>query len=248
MDGLDPEDPDTWRYASWIDRGGDLFCGDIDATLLGMPTESGDPRGLCRELAYHFQPIEILPFCWNGGDGLHYGWAVLAPELDADDYVCVSFAPVDDEAAWLGDDTREALENLLVGRLADWTAHGREQGLMSPVEDERWTAVCCALDLRPDIGFGQITPGARSERLIRPKVPLGWRYEPTEDGIGVLAESSAFAPETVRVDSPWDFDNYRPLARRFLADGFPGTALCVLKSLSYYDHAIDARGIPATRS
>jgi hypothetical protein len=237
MDGLDPEDPDVWSYASWMDRGGDLFCGDISASLLGEPPGSDDPQIRCGELGYSFQPLEILPFCWNGGDGLHYGWAVLAPELDADDHVCVSFAPGDDQACWLGDNTKEALENLLVGAMANWTTRGREQGLASPAEDARWAAVCRALDLRPDIGSPRITPGARSKQAIRPEIPPGWRYESTDDGIGVLAPAAAFAPGTVRVKDPWDSDEYLPQARRFLADGYPASALCVLKSLMSYDRA-----------
>ncbi len=64
--------------------------------------------------------------------------------------------------------------------------------------------MCRALDLRPDLGSSQITAGARSERAIRPAVPRGWRYEPTGDGIGVLAGAAAFAPGTVRADRPWD--------------------------------------------
>jgi hypothetical protein len=233
MDGLDPEDPDVWRYASWMDRGGDLFCGDISSNLLGRPPRGDDPLTLCGELSSAFQPLEIIPFCWNGGDALHYGWAVLAPELDAEDHMCVSFAPGDDRAVWLGDTTKEALENLLVGSMANWTSWGRRQGLASPAEDERWVAVCRALGLRPEIGTRRITAGARSKRAIRPEVPPGWRYEPTGDGIGVLAPVSAFAPGTFRMDRAWDDE--LAWARRFLADGHPGSALCVLKSLPFYD-------------
>jgi hypothetical protein len=225
MEGLDPGDPDVWRYASWIDRGGDLFCGDIDPGLLGMPQAGDDPRALCGELAYSFQPLEILPFCWNGGDALHYGWAVLAPELDADDHPCVSFAPGDEHALWLGDNTKEALENLLVGA-------GQAD------DDPRQAEVCSALGLRPDFGSSQIRPGARSHRQLGPRTPPGWRFEPTLDGIGVLAPAEAFAPGTIRVDDPQDFEDHLPVARQFLTDGYPGSALCVLKSLAPYGREI----------
>ncbi|MFC8799780.1 hypothetical protein ACFT2C_18750 [Promicromonospora sp. NPDC057138] len=238
MDGLDPGDPNVWRYASWLDRGGDLFCGDIDSGLLGEPVPGDDPAALCRELGYSSPPLEILPFCWNGGDGLHYGWAVLAPELDAADHPCVSYAPGEDSARWLGDSTKEALENLLVGAIANWAERGPGQGLPSPAEDERWAAVCGALDLRPDVGSPAIGPGARSRLRIRPEVPAGWRYEPTGDGIGVLAEAAAFAPETVQVDDSGDDEEYLPVARRYLARGFPASALCVLKSLSGHGHEV----------
>jgi hypothetical protein len=42
----------------------------------GLPVED-DPI----ELSYRSQPMEIVPFGWEGFDALHCGWAVLAPEL-----------------------------------------------------------------------------------------------------------------------------------------------------------------------
>lgn len=148
----------------------------------------------------------------------------------------MSFAPVDDQAVWLGDNTKEALENLLVGRMANWAeGGGQERGLASPAEDSRWAAVCRALDLRPEVGSPKIGPGARSKLAIRPEVPVGWRYEPTGDGIGVLADAAAFAPDHVQADQTWDADDCWPLSQQFLADGYPASALCVLKSLTYYE-------------
>lgn len=235
MEGLDPADPEVWQFGSWLDRGGDVFCGDVSPSLLGEPND--DPLALCGELAYVFQPMEILPFCWNGGDGLHYGWAVLAPELDSPDQPCVSFASLDERAVWLGDDTRQALENLLVGALANWHDRGRAQGLPSPAEDFRVLALCRALDLRPDFASPWITAGARSTRELQPVVPQGWRYAPTDDGIGVLAPAAAFDADTAHPAHPADVEDNRQLARGFLDRRLPGSALCVLKSMSCYDTA-----------
>ncbi|MGH8792829.1 MAG: hypothetical protein ACRDXX_09295 [Stackebrandtia sp.] len=218
LDGFDPEDGlDVWEYV--FEKCGSLFCGEIDTILL-------DPKELC----YDSQPMEIVPFGWNGGDGLHYGWAVLAPELDSDDYQCVSFASIDDHAVWLGDHTKEALENLLVGGVAGWAEWGRRQGLPSPVDDPRWMTLCRSLDLRPGIGSAQITPGARSNRMIHPTIPPGWRYEPAADGIGVLAEATAFAPASTTADPEWGGDEHLAHARRLLAAGYPASALGVLKA------------------
>ncbi|MFD1539241.1 hypothetical protein [Nonomuraea guangzhouensis] len=161
---------------------------------------------------------------------------VLAPELDLDDHPCVSFAPVDDHAVWLGDNTKQALENLLVGSMASWKAWGRTQGQPSPADDPRWTELCRALGLHPGIGSPDITAGARSSRAIRPTVPLGWRYESTDDGIGVLAEAAAFAPIAVEIVPSWDDDEHIAHARDLLAAGYPASALCVLKAL-YPDRA-----------
>jgi hypothetical protein len=219
---FDPEDGEACEHA-WRKVGG-FFCGDLAGVLLDP--ECSDAHV---ELRYRYQPIEIVPFCRNGGDGLHYGWAVLAPELDLDDQVCVSFAPVDDSACWLGDTTKQALENLLVGCVAGWSTWHEAQGGDPPAEDPRWRALCAALDLRPAIGSPDITAGARSPRPVRPVVPPGWRYEPADDGVGVLADGSAFASEPVEVEDRWDRDERVDRARRLVADGYPASALGMLK-------------------
>src|SRR4029078_5136539 len=96
----------------------DLFCGDFATAL--FDGSNAAPDAFSGELAYDDEPIELLPFCWNGGDGLHYGWVVWAPDLDLDDHPCVSFAPGEDGVCWLGGNTKEALENLLVGKMQGW--------------------------------------------------------------------------------------------------------------------------------
>jgi hypothetical protein len=240
LDGFDPGDSTRSMLHSHVsDKVGSFLGGDLDIMLLYPATDIDDPDNPwdrdAAELMYTNQPIEIIPFSWNGGDGLHYGWAVLAPELDPDDHPCVSFAPVDESACWLGDQTGQALENLLVGAVANWEEWHREQGYPSPADDPRWATLCRALDLHPEVGSPDITAGARSKHAIRPTVPPGWRYEPTGDGIGVLADASAFAPH--QEAAGWDRDTNLAQARRYLADGYPASALCMLKD-TYSDREV----------
>jgi hypothetical protein len=228
LDGTDGTDVfmTAWRKVE------NFFCGDLHTYLLADepadgPADRPGHRFAHGELGYRYQPVEIVPFCRGGVDGLHYGWAVLAPELDLADQVCVSFAPVDDDACWLGDTTHEALENLLAGHLLSWRQWNRD-GEPPPDEDPRWRAVCDALGLHP-VGDG-ITAGARSDRAIRPVVPPGWHYEPSVDGIGVLAPASAFAPVPVEPENWDDVEERTTLARRLLADGHPASVVDLLKS------------------
>jgi hypothetical protein len=221
LDGSDTTDVfmTAWRKVE------SFFCGDLHPYLLA------DGPASHVELGYHYQPVEIVPFCRAGVDGLHYGWAVLAPELDLDDQLCVSFAPVDEDACWLGDTTHEALENLLAGHLLSWEEWNRaSHGESPPDHDPRWSALCAALGLHPVAGANGITAGARSTRPIRPVVPPGWRYEPSVDGIGVLAPASAFAPGPVEPTDWDDLDERTALARRLLADGHPASVVDLLKS------------------
>lgn len=174
--------------------------------------------------------FETLPFASNGGDGLYYAWAVLAPELDRADYPCVSFAPVDDGgAAWLGRDTREGLANLLVGNVRGWERFGQANGAASPVADPRWGALIDRFGLVPDLASTLITAGARSRQKLEPEVPLGWRWEPAPDGLGVLAPAERFAPSPPIISSKARPADLVKQARALLRAGHAASALSVLK-------------------
>jgi hypothetical protein len=224
---LSDHEPGTDVFDHAWRRVGMFFCGDLTTNLL---TGEPDDRPTHPELIYHYQPVEIVPFCRAGVDALHYGWAVLAPELDLDDQPCVSFAPVDDEACWLGDTTHQALENLLTGHLLGWAAWGRAEVEPSPDIDPRWRALCDTLGLRPVAEPGDITAGARSPRALRPVVPPGWHYEPSVDGVGVLAPAAAFAPDPIDLVDWHDVDERIATGRQLISAGHPASAVEVLKS------------------
>jgi hypothetical protein len=97
------------------------------------------------------------------------------------------------------------------------------------VGDPRWGALCAALDLHPALGSPDITAGARSPRELKPRVPDGGLYHGANDGVGVLAPASAFAPDPVPVDDPWDRDERRDKARALIRDGHPASAVSMLK-------------------
>lgn len=220
-----------WENRQYLDIFPDEFASLSD---LADPAE---------QTLYHGEPIELVPFGTSGVAGLRYSWVVLAPELDLDDHPCVSFSP-EDEVVWLGDDTRQALENLLVGQLAsgqDEEERLRQRaakrgatvpagnGVRSPADDPRWASLCEALELRPETGSPRQAWKARWDRSIRPTVPPGWRYEPGGEGIGVLAEIDAFAPDPFTIDPDWYGEVSAEHAQQVLQHGYPATALCILK-------------------
>lgn len=175
----------AWERAPW------LF--ELDTDTLRSCLEFEDERvedDATPELRYASTPFELVPVSWNGGDGLHYDWVVHAPELDADEFPMVSYAPVDDGAVWLGDDTAEGLANLLVGRRRGWQRW--EKGRPDPALDPRWAAIVTAIGRTPDLDDPRITVGARSDRPCIPRIPDGYRFEPGPDGIGVLAPADRF--------------------------------------------------------
>jgi len=166
-------------------------------------------------------PFEIVEFASNGGDSLIYGWALLAEELDLDELPCVSYAPCDRGACWLGDKLTEALENMLVGSERGASTRSRRQ---SP----EWKALCDAFDLRPDLARTDITAGARSTRQLVPSVPDGWRFEQAEDGIGVLAPESTFSP-TPPTGHSAEPRYWLLVGVQYLRKGYPASALLALK-------------------
>jgi hypothetical protein len=225
------------------------FFGEINYRLvtlgLGKP-ELVDDEVKSDDVRYdgigHEEPIELLDFACDNSSG--FSWAVLASELNLDDHPCVSYDPHEDEVVWLGDNTKQALETLLVGEMARWeednqrlrrraTSRGVNaaavRGEPSPAEDPRWAELCHALDLDPDINSTQSAWGARRDRPIRPSVPPGWRYESAGDGVGVLAEADAFVPAPFEIDPGWYGDESVHHARHMLSEGYPATALCILK-------------------
>lgn len=203
-----------------------LNIADFDGTLFG-----GQGNG---ELGYRNHPFEVVPFAWNGTSGLSYGWAVLDEHQDTEAHPCVSYAPVDmGGACWLGDTTREALENMMVGGQRYWEQYGRDDPDMpSPMAEPEWASLCAAVGLAPQVTRQDIRAGGRGvrERRIAPRVRDGWRFEPSPDGTGVLALAEAFGEGPVVIDSRWYEDEHVAVAREHLAGGRPAAALLVLKA------------------
>lgn len=184
---------------------------------------------------YTNHPFELVTFAMNGGAGLQYGWAVLAEELGQRDFPCVAWAPSDLTATWLGDDTRQALETLMVGAVRSW-AHFGSAG-ESPDSEPDWAELLAHVGLAPNLADLTIGAGARVSAELRrpvwPVVPEGYRYVETRDGLGVLAPHSAFAGAEVHLDSAWFEDEHIAHARRHLAEGHAAAALVVLKATRY---------------
>jgi len=204
--------------------------GDVLSARAGKPLTDTHPHG---ELGYDNWPLEIIPFSANGGGGLMYAWALLAPELELAELPCVSFAPGDDGGAvWLGDTTKQALETMLVGRVRGWEYW--KEAPPPPQERPEWRALCTALDLAPDLARTDVKAGARvSGRKIAPSAP-GYRFVLTNDGVGVLAPESAFDGD-VDEDTLDSEEATLSRARSYLDAGHPASALVTLKQGCYDD-------------
>jgi hypothetical protein len=184
-------------------------------------------------LTYVGTPFEFIAFGWQGGDALQYGHLVHAPELGESEFPVGSFSPADDAGVrWLGDDTRSGIQNLLSANLRiaeedpDWGGSVDEY-----LGDDALVALCSRFALQMTAAADRvITEGGRSERRIVPPVPPGWRFEATQNGVGVLAPEASFArsPPLLAYDFQRDLEPFLERAGRYLDGGHPASALCQL--------------------
>jgi len=190
------------------------------------PEERPSDSDETSELAYQSTPFELVPISWNGGDGLHYDWVVHAPELDAEDFPMVSFAPGEDGAVWLGDSTAEGLAHLMVGKRKGMLEFGGEDPLASPM----WSTLAGIVAIAFDPDDPRITMGARSEIPCVPEVPPRYRFEEGPDGVGVLAPIELFGDLDFEA-MEGDQELFDREARRLMDEGMFAGALVLLKNL-----------------
>jgi hypothetical protein len=200
--------------ARWIydDADGDPYkCSESFSEKFGIGSNGPKAR-------YSTTPCELFPIGGTGCDGDHYGFVVHAPELESADYPVASFCPMDsDGVAVRGRDTIDGLA-WVIAFWGDRTARAYGPAWKAaidkvlPKSGERWPA-------DRELTMAQVVA-----------VPGGWRFEPTTDGIGVLAPAEKFAP------GPFASFTRETTAKQHVAAvdkaikaGFPATALYYLR-------------------
>ncbi|MEO1400626.1 MAG: hypothetical protein AAFV72_05150 [Cyanobacteria bacterium J06635_1] len=188
------------------------------------------------EIAYRYDwtPLELFSFGWSGSDGEHYGYLIHAPELHQLDYPIVEYGPMNDFGIiFIGRDTRSGLEGLLslIIESEYATALHKHRDLVS------------ALELRPSV---EKTDWYQNWKAFIPEVPEGWRYEPSSDGVGVLAPVPLFSPEHSAFMAHFDrstkltvadlsdeIESVLEMAQTALDGTYPATALAMIRE-SYW--------------
>ena len=199
-------------------------AGELFAYLTGWYLAGG------RASRYKSTPPELLPFATMGVDGVHLGYVVHAPELELEDYPVGENSPMDDSGIYLvGNNTNEALENLMSDRLGDLAQGVRKIGEKAPTDEETQLIqhLSNRLGLHPDISkAGRRYGPDRNGLPVVPYVPDGWLHLPSSDGVGVLASKAAFGPlPLLEFNAKEAADNYIQAADRAFAASFPATAL-----------------------
>lgn len=177
-----------------------------DSEVYSRPYRNPGPLYLAGDSArYSTTPPELFPISKTQVDGEHWGYVVHAPELDEDDFPLATYCPMDSDGVLpLGMNTGDAWVRLLADSGGELP-----RDFVERVTDElRLTASSEALP----------------EKLV-PLCPRGWRYLPTQDGVGVLAPSEAFDDDL----RPQTSDSLLATIVRALESRRPATALALIK-------------------
>lgn len=178
-----------------------------------------------QDLRYHQTPTELFPFGRPGVDGIHFGYLIHDVKLGPD-FAVGYFCPMDlDGVQHVGVDTLDGLGTLLSRRLCD--------SIEKPVADQiRALAKILGVKAsksrnRQKAGWGF---GLPSDNLpvVKNRVPKNWKEVKTQDGLGVLAATSAFTSKSMK-------GSWRERATRLLDDGYPGSALVVVRDAAWND-------------
>jgi hypothetical protein len=163
---------------------------------------------------------------------VHYGYVIRAPEITAEDYPVGEFCPMDGNGVILvANTTRTAIE-IFAGDVLKFEQDEKQRKELKTLYK--------LFGIRPNLIGDKIRYTPRGKPLpVIPKIPVGWHYVPSLDGIGVLAPFERFRDEPfVKINQPYAPDEFFEHADRALQDGFPATALYYLRE-GYWNNWTD---------
>ncbi len=191
---------------------------------------------------YHGTPFEFFPVGSQGGGGLEYGYLILAPELQPKDLPMVSYAPTDDfGVTWLGNNTKEGVESLLTAKFKS-IHRNNVKGLEVFDQNEKKQFLCSHYGITPNRDHPEIDQYARLKRRYIPaSIPEGWSYFSTNNGVGVLAETSTFnsALNHPEIANNNNWNDLFALAKTAFEQSYFGTALFIAHSIFQESFLID---------
>ena len=170
-------------------------------------------------------PVEFFPFLNKGGDGEHYGYLVLAPELNGKDFPLACYIPGTGEIEFLGRTTVESIENS-ISRLLPAID---EADIDDPNIDYAFLGslgIYPSLEKAKNVFIANYGTTMISLPIIAPQ---GWHFQMTHDGTGVLAKSELFDLKNREWNFDSDLDIFISEASICLTNGYWGSALVILK-------------------
>ncbi len=186
--------------------------------------------------SYENTPIEIAPFIATGGDGEHFGYLILAPELELNDFPIVRYSPGGGYVDFLGNTTIDGIEQII------------SDGHLDSEFEEIDIPFLSSIGIYPSASKaenGYYLLNYNPDNLITPalKIPNDYSYLITHDGIGVLARSELFAKNHKLLDSENNSKEFIEEAQESIDKGYWASALFYLKEAWFYKYHEDTNNI-----
>lgn len=170
---------------------------------------------------------EFFEFAATGMDGITFGLLVHAPELGATDYPIARSCPDDEPYVWIrGLTVASGFESVLSEVYGYWKYDVYyKENPPSKKRKQQAETLAQLLDIVP-----QAAEFSALKRDWVVPAPAGWRYEPSSDGVGVLAPASLFAPNQENIEVYGDdWQATMKMACTYLEQNYPATALLALR-------------------
>lgn len=159
-----------------LEDGIDKFLSCLNSSYLVHINEGRD---------YENTPIEIAPFINTGGDGMHYGYLILAPELELKDFPVVSYTPGGGYLGFCGTTTIEGIEQII--------SYGHSENDFEEIDISFLNSIgIYPSSLKSDNGYYLINYDPSNLKIPPLKIPDNYSFMMTHDGVGVLAHSDLF--------------------------------------------------------
>lgn len=194
----------------------------------------------CGSGRYPGAPPEFFPFASLGEDGIYYGYVLHAPELNISNPPIGIFDPIpnlsNQGVKLLGNSFEHALDRLLSEALGFYCTDEQFQMI---------DAIATLLNVQPSFDKRNRRYMEYDEPIV-PAIPTGWHFEPSGDGVGVLAPREAFVDHSPTCET-WSFDIFQgkgcpivqnteaalQLVEKCLRSNAPGSALFILRELHW---------------
>jgi hypothetical protein len=199
------------QYADFVGQLYDFSKGDPSRCAEALDETLGIfPDGI--ECRYAGTPPELFPIGRTGCDGDHFGFLLLAPELNLDELPLVHYCPMDSDGVYpVGETTRQGIASQMATFLTYDFINDERKDLIREI------AAYCGISLV------QSTDRAMS-------FAHGWKHLPSSDGVGSLGPVEWFSEEPIFDISKWTMpEEYVWAADVFIKKCQFGTALHYLR-------------------
>lgn len=179
--------------------------------------------------SYENTPIEIAPFIATGGDGEHFGYLILAPELELRDFPFVRYSPGGGYLDFCGNTTKEGIEQII--------SNGHHDNEFAEIDISFLHSIgIYPTASKSDNGYYLLNYDPDNLKTAPLKIPNNYSFIITHDGVGVLARSELFTKNHKRLGNENSSKEFVEKAQENIDKGYWASALFYLKEAWFYKY------------